>query len=190
MNKLLEQLHNRPVIAAARDTHSLDMVLLCPAVAVFLLGGTILSLREEVARVREKGKLCFVHLDLMEGLGHDKAAVDWLFREARPDGLISTRQPLLRHARERGLLTVQRVFVMDSSSIQSGVRLLKNFMPDMVELLPGLMPKAIVRLKQELPDAVIIAGGLITEPNEVYEALASGALAVSSAQRSLWDYEP
>ena len=57
--------------------------------------------------------------------------------------------------------------------------------PDMVEVLPALVPKAITRLSRELKRPVI-AGGMATEPMEVVQALQAGALAVSTSERALW----
>lgn len=187
---LFDELRRRPVIAAARDGAGLSAAIASPSAAVFLLGGTILSLPDAVSRVQNVGKRAFVHIDLIEGLGHDAAAVDWCAANARPDGLISTRQPLLRRARELGLACVQRVFVMDSSSVLSALRLVGSFRPDMLELLPGLMPKLIAQFSGELPGSVIIAGGLITQAAEVKGALDAGALAVSTGARALWDWTP
>ena len=59
--------------------------------------------------------------------------------------------------------------------------------PDMVEVLPALVPKAITRLSRELKRP-IIAGGMATEPAEVALALEAGALAVSTSERALWEW--
>ena len=45
------------------------------------------------------------------------------------------------------------------SSMQTGVRLLRNARPDMVELLPGLVPKAIRELKQALSGTPVYSPG-------------------------------
>ena len=52
-------------------------------------------------------------------------------------------------------------------------------------VMPGLVPKAIVRLKEELR-LPVIAGGMITERREVEEAIRAGALAVSTSAPELW----
>lgn len=153
--------------------------------AIFLLGGSILTLRDMVAAARAGGKRVFVHMDLLSGLGRDAQAVEWCAGEARPDGLISTRAPLLKRAKELGLITIQRLFVMDSSSIRHAERFAKGSAPDMLEVLPGLVPKAIVTLKAAM-GLPIIAGGMITEAGEIEQALRAGAAGVSTSMEALW----
>ena len=101
------------------------------------------------------------------------------------DGVISTRSQLLRAASTLGLATIQRMFLMDSASLESCVRLMRGNPPDLVELLPGLVPKAISIVRRRL-DIPVIAGGMVTEEGEVAQALSAGALAVSSSEKTLW----
>lgn len=181
-------LRKHPVIAAVRGREALLRAARTGAGALFLLDGSILTLPGLVALARQSGKRVFVHLDLLDGLGRDGAAVEWCAQAARPDGVISTRAPLIKRAKECGLLTIQRLFVMDSSSLSHGVKLLGASAPDMVEVLPGLVPKAIAFLSEALKRP-IIAGGMITQWSEVQIALRAGALGVSSSEESLWNLE-
>ena len=185
MHEFLDALKNNPVIASARDMEAVARAANSTVSAVFLLGGSILNLREMTDCARRGGKYVFVHLDLLAGLGRDAQAVEWCAKEISPDGLISTRTPLLKRASELGLLTLQRLFVMDSSSIRHGINLFKGYAPDMLEVLPGLLPRAITELKESL-GRPIIAGGMVTKPAEVAQALRAGASGVSTSEESLW----
>lgn len=174
------------VIAAVRDDEGLRRACLSRAGVIFLLGGELLELEKRVAQVRGHGKRVLLHIDLCDGLGRDAAAVDYCARIIRPDGIISTRAPLIKRAAEHGLCTVQRLFLMDSQSLVNGVRLLRGSDCDMVEVLPGLAPKAISFMRCEL-DRPLIAGGMITTAAEVRQAFAAGAAAVSTSCAELWD---
>ena len=187
-NDFLQRLEARPVIAAVRDPKDLETAVRSRAAAVFLLGGSLMTLPGSVERAKASGKYVFVHLDLCDGLGKDAAAVDWIALAVRPDGLIYTRQQLLRRAREHGLMTIQRLFLMDSESLRSGVKLISSAPPDLVEVLPGLVPKAIRALRERL-GLPVIAGGMVTERADVEQALAAGAAGVSSSVRELWSME-
>ena len=103
----------------------------------------------------------------------------------RPAGIISTRAPLVKAARDHGLLAIQRVFLLDSGSIRSGIQLIAQCSPDFVEVMPGVIPKAIGQFKTA--GRPVIAGGMVTARSEVIDALAAGALAVSTSSRELWD---
>ena len=175
----------RPVIAAARTMEDVVDAAVSPVAAVFLLGGSILTLPDMVEVLKKAGKYVFVHLDLCEGLGKDAAAVEWCARVLKPDGMISTRSQLLKRAAELGLLTIQRLFLVDSSSLSGGMKHIMSNPPDLIEVLPGLVPKAIARLSETL-GLPVIAGGMVTEDRDVEQALAAGALAVSSSERTLW----
>ena len=185
MDRLIKQLEKHPVIAAVHDGDALREALESPVAAIFILGGSLMTLPDMVREAKGADKRVFLHLDLAEGLGRDEAAVRWCAERLGVDGLISTRPGLLKLASELGLITIQRLFLMDSSSFEHGKRLLKNTPPDMAEVLPGIAPKAI-RMLCEALDKPVIAGGLITEPREIALALQAGALAVSAGDSRLW----
>jgi len=182
---LIRELTMRPVIAAIRSETDAAQAAKSPTAAVFLLGGSILTLSDTVTMLQGVGKAVFIHMDLCEGLGRDAAAVRWCARNLRPDGVISTKSQLLHAAKEEGLITIQRMFLMDSASLVSGMKMMKGCPPDLVELMPGLIPKAIRAVSGKL-SIPVIAGGMITEADEVAGALQAGALAVSTSDRVLW----
>ena len=184
-SEFVRALERRPVIAAVRGAQDVRRAADSPAAAAFLLGGSILTREEMTRALHGAGKSVFVHLDLCEGLGKDAAAVEWCARFVQPDGFISTRSQPLRRAGELGLMTIQRIFLVDSGSLTGGMRHLSANPPDFIEVMPGLVPKAIVRLKEELR-LPVIAGGMITERREVEEAIRAGALAVSTSAPELW----
>lgn len=183
--RMIQELTIRPVIAAVRGETDARLAAQSPVAAVFLLSGSILTLPEVTGILRRADKLVFMHMDLCDGLGRDAAAVQWCARHLSLDGVISTRWQLLKAAGEMGLLTIQRMFLMDSASLNNGIKLMKGNPPDMVELLPGLVPKAIGQVRQRL-DIPVIAGGMVTEADEVSQALSAGALAVSTSDQILW----
>ena len=184
-DEFLQAVHQRPVIAAARTMEDAREAAASRVAAVFLLGGSILTLPEMTEALRGAGKFVFIHLDLCDGLGKDAAAVAWCARTLRPDGLISTKAQLLRRAAEQDMLTIHRLFLVDSSSLSGGIRHLAANPPDLIEVLPGLVPKAITQLRETL-GLPVIAGGMVTEEKDVAQALSAGALAVSSSARALW----
>lgn len=59
-------------------------------------------------------------------------------------------------------------------------------MPSAVEVMPGVASKVIKSLEKEV-GLPIIAGGLINTKKEVMEALASGAMAISTTEKKLWE---
>lgn len=186
MMNFADVLSEHPVIAAVRTPEAADSAIKSNAAVIFILGGSIMTLSDIVRKVHDNGKHAFVHIDLAEGLGRDDAAVEWCAKCLGADGLISTRPQLLRKASELGMVTIQRLFLMDSSSFEHGKKLLRNTPPDMAEVLPGIAPKAVRQLCQAL-NKPVIAGGMISEKSEIIAALDAGALAVSVSDERLWN---
>lgn len=154
----------------------------------FLLSGNIMEIHNRVYFLKDSGKKVFVHVDLIDGLAKDTAAIDYIQKHIKPDGIISTRSNLLRHGKEIGLLTVQRIFMIDSLSFESGIKMVESYKPDFVEVMPGIIPRAISEFKNKISPPVI-AGGMITEKEDVIQALKAGAIAVSTSKRELWDLD-
>ena len=83
-----------------------------------------------------------------------------------------------------GLSTIYRIFLLDSKVLDK----LNNHITevaDIVEILPGLMPKMITMLAKKLK-APVIAGGLISDKEDVMSALKAGAVAISTTNENVW----
>ena len=103
----------------------------------------------------------------------------------KPDGIISTKNNQLKVAKDLGLLTVQRLFIIDSLSIDTTVKTSQAIKPDAVEIMPGIMPDITKRLST-LIEVPIIVGGLVSEKKYVQLAIENGAHGVSTSCKELW----
>jgi len=186
MQALIKAIAEYPVIAAVKPNENIVRAIKSRSNIIFLLGGSILELGKEISGVREAGKIVFVHFDLIEGLGRDNTAIDYIVRYFKPHGIITTRNNYIRHARDCGLITVQRTFLLDSKSIESGIDMAIKGNPDMLELMPGVIPKAISDIRGKVSQPVI-AGGMITTVIEMEQALQAGACAISTSNAELWN---
>lgn len=190
LGALTAGLRTHPVIAAVRDEQSLEAALGSLAQVVFLLGSPIARLGPVAEVTRKAGKLLFVHLDFVAGMGRDEAAVEYLAEAVRPTGVITTRSNLVAAARRVSLIPVQRLFLLDSQSVHTGLEAARSSRAEVVEVLPGIIPRAVADTKAQLPHTVIIAGGLVRSAREVGRAMAAGAAAVSSSSKTLWHMRP
>ena len=185
LNKLHPLLLDSPVIAAVKDDIGLRAALASDCQVIFLLYCSIVSIDELVRQIHRAGKTCLVHIDLMDGFSNREAAVDGLVCICHPDGIISTRMPLVRRAQQLGLVGVLRAFLLDSMSITTLLQQLEGSQPDYVEVLPGILP-AIIREITRKTDIPLIAGGLIRGKQDVIQALQAGVIAVSSSSPQVW----
>ena len=186
MKELFKQkLQAYPVIAAVKHPDQVDAALQSDCTVLFLLCGNIFNLKTIVQKAKEKGKLIFLHVDLIDGFSRDAMALRYIAQEIKPDGIISTKNNQLKTAGELGLLTVQRLFIVDSMSIQTTIKAASLANPDTVEILPGIMPRITAQLAQKL-EVPVIVGGLVSTAQDVQNALAAGAHGVSTSCQALW----
>ena len=181
---LLDVLRKRPIIAAFRDVKSLHVEELDSIGVLFILGGTIFDLPGIIGKAATSGKLVFVDIDLIKGVGKDAPGIQYLARE-----IITTRSNLIKSARKEGLVSVQRIFVLDSESLTGGLNVIEKSTPDAVEILPGLiLPKIMDRIRART-SVPVIAGGLITRREEIQGILSSGAIGVSTTTSGLFTFQ-
>lgn len=115
------ELKKSRIIAAVKDEDSFNAALSSKAGVVFLLKSDLLSAEETVRRAHESGKKILLHVDLMEGIGKDEAAIKFIAEKIRPDGIITTRPNIVKCARAKGLYTVFRVFLIDTQGLNSAI---------------------------------------------------------------------
>lgn len=183
--RFFDAIENSPIIAAAKDPSGLSRCLTCESQVIFLLFGDICSIAELVEQVKSSGKLALVHIDLIQGLSAKEIAVDFVKKYTKADGIITTKPPLLKRAKELGLYTVLRFFVIDSLALSSISKQLQTARPDLIEVLPALMPKVITRIC-DMVSVPVIAGGLISDKEDIMTMLSAGAVSISTTSQELW----
>ena len=184
--ELLDLLADGPVIASVKDDAGLAAAINSDVAVVFLLYGDVLSVKDLVQRAHDAGKAVFVHIDLIEGLASREVSVDFVAKNTAADGVLSTKVALTRRAKELGLVAIQRFFLLDSMAISNIEKHLSPDCSDLIEILPGLMPK-IIRRVCGISGKPVITGGLITDKEDVTSALSAGAVAVSTTNPDVWD---
>ncbi len=172
------------VICAVRNNNEWESALSSASNIIFYLSPDILTLNDKVRQAHQAGKKLFIHLDLANGIGRDKSGITYV-AEMGVDGIISTRTNIIKLAREAGLFTVQRFFIVDSQSAETTVESLKISKADMIEIMPGVA-KTIEAVRDHL-SVPIIAGGLISTREDIKTALGAGAMAISTGNTTLWN---
>lgn len=184
--RFLDALKRHPIIAAVHSAEDAEAAERSPCQVVFVLGGKLFDTAEMVARLRRAGKLVFVHLDLADGLAKDASAVQIVAEIVRPDGVLTTKNPLIRVIRDFGLMAGLRCFIMDGQSYHKAVQVCGNVAPDFVELMPGILPESLVRAFCRESGTQVVAGGLVRTALDADRAFAAGARGISTSDRSLW----
>lgn len=130
-------------------------------------------------------KKIIYHMDLIHGIKNDDYATEYICQEFSPYGLISTKKSVILKAKQKGVIAIQRIFLIDSHALENSYNLVKKTKPDFIEVLPGSMPWMIKEVKEEL-NTPIFAGGLIRTIEEVQNALDAGATAITTSKTDLW----
>lgn len=175
-----------PVIAAIKDENGLKRCLETDIGVVFVLYGDICNIADIIHLLKVNGKTVMVHIDLITGLSSKEIAVDYIRERTNADGIISTKPMLIKRAKELGLYTIQRFFVLDSLALENISKQAETRYTDLIEILPGVMPKIIRRIC-DMISIPVIAGGLISDKDDVISALDAGAIAVSTTRQEIWE---
>ena len=186
---ILEQFEDYPVIAAVKDEAGLKKCLESGAEIqiVFVLYGDLCNIGAIVERLKEGGKTVIIHLDLISGLGNREIVVDYIKNTTKADGIISTKSTLIKRAKELDFFAVMRFFMLDSMVYENVRKQIENVKPDMIEIIPGAMPKVISRLCEFIEGKVpVIAGGMIMDKEDTMKALVAGATAISTTRQNVW----
>lgn len=179
-----------PIIPAVRDIKNLKKAMkIKKSVLIFLLTGSIFDLENAMKLAHNNDKILMVNIDLVSGIAHDREGIRYLAENDLCDGIISTKRYLIKEASKFDLMTIQRVFLLDSASLVSAEKSLNSQTVDAVEILPGIAaPYFIERQKHNKYDYPVIAGGLIHSKLEVDRLKEKGIFAVSTSNHQLWYY--
>ena len=151
----------KKVGASIRRLEDIEEAVRHPNIStIFLLGGDINYLPSVVKKVGSAGKILLVHVDLLEGMGKDRAGVRLITRMGVP-GIVTTKSNLVKFARTEGICAIQRLFIMDSESIKTAIRMAGSVRPDAVEILPATVPSYVIAGMKEKLGLPVLGGGLL-----------------------------
>ncbi len=170
-----------PVIC---DFKAVDLFLKTDIPWCILMDFHICALEDLMCRLHRANKRVILHLDMIHGLCADEAGTQYVCQKLHADGVISTKAKVIETSKKNHVLTIMRLFMIDSRSIERGCELGNRLQPDFLEVLPANRKNGIsyVRERSSLP---LIAGGLIRCKEDIEECLALGVCAVTTSSLSL-----
>jgi glycerol uptake operon antiterminator len=174
-----------PVAAAIKAEEDWSPALESRACLLFAQHGDAFALEPLVEQAHARGKGVVAHLDLLAGIGKDRAGLAYL-RQIGLDAVITSCASLVSAARAEGLLTIQPLLLTEESALASCIRQIVQAQPDLIEVLPGIIFPDFARTLRALLPGPFIAGGFIRTPQEVARLLATGCVLISSSARQLW----
>lgn len=184
---IVELLTDNPIIAAIKDDHGLNQVVESECQIVFVLYGNICTIADIVKKLKENNKLVFVDVDLVEGTSTRDIVTTFMRKYTQTDGIISSKAAIVRSAKEKGFYTIHRFFLIDSMSYHNLPKQYLSSGADIVEIMPGSMPKVLGWVQEKIK-APLIASGLVCDKEDVMTALGAGAIAISCTNPDVWDH--
>lgn len=182
-----KRLATHRMIASIKEPKQIELALSLrnQLSGVFLLTGHIGVIKGYVDLFKNHDVPVFLHLEKIGGLCTDPYGLDYLAKVIKPTGIITTKTNVVKVAKQMGLFTIQRFFLVDTEGLENISKSLRQFEPDIIEVMPARIPEMIGEIKKftSLP---IITGGLLFERSHTMECLRHGATAVSSSKSELW----
>lgn len=187
MGLLKKLMAGKNIGAAIRRTEDLEEAVRHPNISsIFLLGGDINFLPAMVKKVRAADKALLVHIDLMEGVGKDRAGICMVSRMG-VNGIVTTKSNLVKCAMDEGIMVIQRLFMVDSESLKTAIKVAVNAKPMAVEILPATVPQYVIEEIKKAIGLPVLGGGLLKTEADVKEAFSKGIDAISTSRRQLWN---
>ncbi|KKK36309.1 glycerol-3-phosphate responsive antiterminator GlpP [Mesobacillus campisalis] len=178
---------NQKILPACSNMKDFERFLTSPYELGVFLEMHVAQLKNVSAMAEAHGKKMLYHVDMIQGIKSDDYSTEFICQEYKPYGLISTKSNVILKARQKGILAVQRVFLLDSHALEKSYKLIKKTQPDFIEVLPGAMPHLIAEVR-EVAGIPLFAGGFIRSVEDVENALNAGAVAVTTSQKDIWKY--
>lgn len=183
--RLLECMRSDRLIAAIKSPKHLEMFLNTELQVAFLQTGNISVIKRYVDLLKEHQRFVFLHVEKIPGISYDREGLQFLAKFIRPHGIVTTKSSLVQLAKKEGLMTVQRLFLVDTDALENGIKSIHDVQPDALEIMPGLIPEMIEMIRKQT-HVPIITGGLIQHEKHIEAALQSGAVSVSTSRPWLW----
>jgi glycerol uptake operon antiterminator len=128
----------------------------------------------------------FVNIDQADGIYPDSAGLSYLTNRLHVTGIVSNHPKLLSLGKSFGLETMQRIFAVDSTGLESALESVDTGYVDLLDIAPALViPSLAANLLKALP-LPFIGSGLISTTQQVEAILHAGASAVASTRPELW----
>jgi glycerol uptake operon antiterminator len=182
--------YGQKVLPAIRKIENLEKMMSSNYEYLVIMEMHISRLKPIFRLAEANNKKLIVHMDMIYGLKNDEFSTEYICQEFKPFGIISTRGSVIMKARQKGVKSIQRLFLLDSSSIEKSIGITERTQPDYIEVLPGIIPKIIKDVRNRT-DREVFAGGLIDSIEEVEQAYNAGATSITTSNEELWKhFEP
>jgi glycerol uptake operon antiterminator len=184
---LLNQLVHTKVIPVAESRAQLAQVLEhTRGRAVLLRHCNLFDCVPLLESALRRGFSFYANADHMDGINADLAGLQYLAGQLHISGIISNNPKVLVWGKNAGLETIQRIFAVDSTGLETALETVDMRTVDLLDISPALVIPHIIPRLQVKPPLPFIGSGLITTQAQVQAILRSGAIGVTTLRTDLW----
>lgn len=147
------------------------------------------NLRALTDAVHSVNKKAVVNVELIGGFSLDKDGVKFLKQIFHVDVVIVSSLTRTNIIKAMGLLTIHRIMLMDSLSLENAERVVAETNCDAIELRPSAYGiKYLDRLQSKKTDLPFFLAGFIDSRQTIDQAKQLGFRGVSLSDKNLWNY--
>ncbi|MGB3376196.1 MAG: glycerol-3-phosphate responsive antiterminator [Microbacterium sp.] len=178
------KLAHRPVIASLYGLEMLHPFLDSRAEIALGANVALSEVNQLIAECSAAARFLFINVDNCAGLAPDRRGVDHLSRLGAV-GVLSTKSAVIQHANSLGMVTMQKIFVTDRSTLPRSINSIRQSRPHLTQLMPWpVLPRLPGPVLEQL--GLFVAAGFVQTRADIEGALACGAVAVSTSDATLW----
>lgn len=178
---------NQPIIPAINKIKSFEVFLKTDLTYGFVMDIHINHLVNMVKQAHSLKKKIIVHIDMIKGVSNDDEGCEFLCQTLKVDGIISTKPKLVEIAKKNKKISILRLFMIDTKSLNKGLELINSYNFDYLEVLPATSFSSIPYAIKHCP-VPLIGGGLIQSDEDIKQCLDLGMQAISTSNTDLWKY--
>ncbi len=174
--KIIPVIENRMEFLRALDAPQITTIVLRHC--------NLLDLRPLLDHAFEREVSVYVNVDHIDGIHPDNAGLRFLAHQLHIAGIVSSNPRILTLGKSFELETIQRLFAVDSTGLETALESIDSHHVDLLDISPALViPYVVSHTVLPLP---FIGSGLISTLQQVQSVLRAGALRVTTARSELY----
>ena len=174
--KIIPVIENRTEFLRALNAPQISTVLLRHC--------NLLDLKPIIDHAFEHDVAVYVNVDHIDGIHPDSAGLRFLAHQLHIAGIVSSNPRILALAKGFELETIQRLFAVDSTGLETALESVDSHHVSLLDISPALViPYVVSHTVLPLP---FIGSGLISTLQQVQSVLRAGALRVTTARSELY----
>jgi len=178
-------IEEQKILPALSSFKSIKEFIKSSIVYCILVDFQLAELEDIILELKSHNKKVLVHIDLIKGIAANEFGAIFLIQKLRVDGIISTKHQPILVAKKRNVISIQRIFLKDSISLDKSLIVVEKVKPDYLEIMPAIS-NSILTTIIERTHLKVFCGGLIQTKEQIQTCLDNGAIGVTTSNIDLW----